>query len=258
MEKVIRKAAKCYLIKENQVVITRYKSGNKKEGYYDIPGGKIEEGELPKQTAIREMKEETGLQVENLTHKGKMLIEDKKIEAKHHKLIQKAIDIMKAVDDPKHSFCHMMDVVEYTKEILKEVEADPEVCIIAAYWHDTGRIQQKKGHALISANLLKQEMELLGYDSDIINKCYKAIYKHSWKEEPETIEGIIVRDADKIDFVGGNRWIECIQNNCRFNKTLELLPKAKNDLLRLDVSKKIFERELYKLVILLHNEIFLK
>lgn len=35
--------------------------GNKKEGYYDIPGGKFEDGEIPKQTAIREMKEETGI-----------------------------------------------------------------------------------------------------------------------------------------------------------------------------------------------------
>ena len=29
------------LIKDNKIVVTRYKSGNKKEGYYDIPGGKI-------------------------------------------------------------------------------------------------------------------------------------------------------------------------------------------------------------------------
>ena len=36
------------------------KRGNKKN-YYDIPGGKIEDGEVSEQTAIREMKEETGL-----------------------------------------------------------------------------------------------------------------------------------------------------------------------------------------------------
>ena len=45
MEKTIRKAAKCFLIQENKVVAICYKSGNKKEGYYDIPGGKIEKGE---------------------------------------------------------------------------------------------------------------------------------------------------------------------------------------------------------------------
>ena len=74
MDKPIRKAVRCYFIKENNVVVTRYKQGNK-EGYYDIPGGKIEEGELPEQTAIREMKEETGLVVKDLTYKGNMIIE---------------------------------------------------------------------------------------------------------------------------------------------------------------------------------------
>ena len=66
---------KCYLIKDNEVVVTKYKKGNKKEGYYDIPGGKIEEGESPKQTAIREMKEETGIEIQNLKYKGIMTIE---------------------------------------------------------------------------------------------------------------------------------------------------------------------------------------
>ena len=74
MNKPIRKAVRCYLIKDNNVVATKYKQGNK-EGYYDIPGGKIEEGELPEQTAIREMKEETGLDVKNLKYKGNMIIE---------------------------------------------------------------------------------------------------------------------------------------------------------------------------------------
>ena len=70
MDKPIRKAVRCYLIKDNEVVVTKYKKGNKKEGYYDIPGGKIEEGEIPKQTAIREMKEETGIEIQNLKYKG--------------------------------------------------------------------------------------------------------------------------------------------------------------------------------------------
>lgn len=74
-EKKIRKAVRCFLIKDNKVVVTKYKEGNRKEGYYDIPGGKIEEGEIPEQTAIREMKEETGIDIKNLKHKGIMTID---------------------------------------------------------------------------------------------------------------------------------------------------------------------------------------
>ncbi len=75
MDKPIRKAVRCYLIKDNKVVVIKYKKGNKKEGYYDIPGGRIEDGEIPKQTAIREVKEETGIDIKNLKYKGIMTVE---------------------------------------------------------------------------------------------------------------------------------------------------------------------------------------
>lgn len=75
MDKPVRKAVRCYLIKDNRVVVTKYKEGNKKAGYYEIPGGKIETGETPEQTAIREMKEETGITIENLKYKGNMTVE---------------------------------------------------------------------------------------------------------------------------------------------------------------------------------------
>lgn len=66
--------------------------------------------------------------------------EFKEMEEKNKVLIEKAIEIMKQVPDPKHSFSHMEAVVKYTKEILETVEeADKEVCIISAYWHDVGR-----------------------------------------------------------------------------------------------------------------------
>lgn len=67
--KPIRKAVKCCLIENGKIVITKYLQGNK-IGYYDIPGGKIEEGETPEETAIREMKEETGMDVSDLVKKG--------------------------------------------------------------------------------------------------------------------------------------------------------------------------------------------
>ncbi len=180
----------------------------------------------------------------------------KEIEYKHKLLIEKAINTMKLVEDPKHSLSHVLQVVQYTKEILENVEADNEVCIISAYWHDVGRLEQEKGHALISAELLKKEMTKLGYDSEIIDKCYKAIYKHGWKEKPETLEGIIIRDADKIDFVGISRWEECIKTNCKFRKILDLLPTMREKLLNLEISKKIFDREIGNLVVFLHNKLF--
>lgn len=74
-EKPIRNAVRCILIENEKVVVTKYKGSNKKAGYYEIPGGKIEEGETPEEAAIREFKEETGMCVTNLRRRGTLVIE---------------------------------------------------------------------------------------------------------------------------------------------------------------------------------------
>lgn len=70
-----RHAVRCFLIENGSVVVTKYNEENPKAGYYEIPGGKIEEKEFPRDTAIREVKEETGMDIKNLTYKGKMTLE---------------------------------------------------------------------------------------------------------------------------------------------------------------------------------------
>ncbi|MBQ8298556.1 MAG: NUDIX domain-containing protein [Clostridia bacterium] len=75
MEKTIRKAVRCYLIKDEKILVVKYKNDNNKKDFYDIPGGKIEEGETPEQTVIREMNEETGVMPKNIKNKGRMVIE---------------------------------------------------------------------------------------------------------------------------------------------------------------------------------------
>ena len=59
MNKKIRHAVRTYLIENDKVVAIEYQDHD--VGYFDIPGGKIEEGETPEETSIREFKEETGM-----------------------------------------------------------------------------------------------------------------------------------------------------------------------------------------------------
>lgn len=40
------------------------------DGFYNFPGGKLDEGETPEEGAIREVKEETGLEINNLKNIG--------------------------------------------------------------------------------------------------------------------------------------------------------------------------------------------
>ena len=73
MNKKIRKAVRTYLIKNNKVVVIRYKQHD--NGYYNIPGGKIEDGETPDETSIREFKEETGIIITKQHYIGHNTIE---------------------------------------------------------------------------------------------------------------------------------------------------------------------------------------
>lgn len=65
-------ATLCYLTKDQKtLMIYRNKKENDyHEGKYNGLGGKFEQGESPEDCAIREIKEESGLDVEHLTLKG--------------------------------------------------------------------------------------------------------------------------------------------------------------------------------------------
>jgi mutator protein MutT len=72
--KPIRKAVRTYLFKDNKIMAIKYIT-EECFGYYDVPGGKIEEGETPEQAAIREFKEETGIEISNPMYAGNMIAE---------------------------------------------------------------------------------------------------------------------------------------------------------------------------------------
>ena len=74
INKKIRKAVRTFLINDNKVVATKYKT-EKNLDYYDIPGGKIEDAETSLEASIREFKEETGIQIISQQYKGNVIIE---------------------------------------------------------------------------------------------------------------------------------------------------------------------------------------
>ena len=74
-------------------------------------------------------------------------------------------------------------------------------------------------------------MEKLGYDESFIDKCYQAVVYHKWNMEPKTLEGKIVKDADKIGFIGLNRWKSCIESNTSLDNIMELLPRLRDEFL---------------------------
>lgn len=73
--KPVRKAVRTFLINDNKVIAIKYTTNDYKQDFYDIPGGGIEKGETSEQTAIREFKEETGMEIINPKYAGNLVIE---------------------------------------------------------------------------------------------------------------------------------------------------------------------------------------
>ena len=171
------------------------------------------------------------------------------IEEKNEVLISKAKTYMESIDDKMHDISHMEDVVLYTKRLLEilDLDVDKEVCIISAYFHDVGRIKLNEGHEKLSADMLKEELEKLNYNENLIDKCYQAVVYHKWDMEPKTLEGKIVKDADKIGFIGLNRWKACVESKTSLDNIMELLPRLRDEFLYFPESRKIYDEEMVKL-----------
>lgn len=71
MNKNVRHAVRVFAIKNGQIVCIKYKNINK--DFFDIPGGKIEDGETAIEACIREFKEETGMDIDDVNFMGKVM-----------------------------------------------------------------------------------------------------------------------------------------------------------------------------------------
>jgi len=74
-DKKVRKSTRCYAIHDGKVVTIKYKNKERFNGWYDLPGGKIEIGETADECAKREFYEETGLTITDLENCGNLILE---------------------------------------------------------------------------------------------------------------------------------------------------------------------------------------
>ena len=73
---------------------------------------------------------------------------------------------------------------------------------------------------------------------------------------PETIEGLTIKDADKLAWLGSGRWKSCLDSGQDLDSIIELLPKLRNDILYFEESRKIYDRDIVKLVNTLYRRIY--
>ncbi len=97
-------ATLCFVVRDGEVLLIEKRRGLG-EGWYNGPGGKLEDGETARECAIREVREEVGIEVTDLERAGELTF---------------------TLDGAVHTVCHVFRTGEFTGEPTASPEARPE------------------------------------------------------------------------------------------------------------------------------------
>lgn len=191
-----------------------------------------------------------------------MKIDIEEIVNKHKIVINKGIKLNKQVKNEGHGYQRTLDIIDNMQDIIEGLPEDTKVnieaCIIAGYWLDVGRGFSNEHPEKISADMLSEALAKENYEKKFIKTCYEAIIHHRWNMIPNTLEGHLVKDADKISFIGVERWKECIEKKQRIDLTMKLLGTLRNEMLYFNISKTIYDEKIVDLLQFLYDYIFKK
>ena len=99
-------ATLCFVIDGEDVLLIEKRRGLG-EGWYNGPGGKLEDGETPRACAVREVREEVGLELEPAA-------------------LERAGKLTFRLDDEVHTVCHVFRTEEFAGTPEATEEARPE------------------------------------------------------------------------------------------------------------------------------------
>lgn len=122
--------------------------------------------------------------------------------------VREAQKLMLSFNDPVHNIEHVVRVYDWCMKLAESYpEADKKVLRIAAFWHDVGRKNPSDkidDHHLKSGQMVKEYLELKISNQDFIEKVVSAVENHTSSSRPKTIEGKILKDADKLAWFSVN------------------------------------------------------
>lgn len=147
--------------------------------------------------------------------------------------------------DPSHGFSHAQRVVANAALISTAVGyPDADLIAVCAWWHDVGRLVDPD-HEELSGILAYFDLRGRGVAEPVCETVHHAVRLHRWDMRPNSIEGKILRDADKLDFLSWERWEEGMRagqwQSVRTKQ--QLLPRLRG-LLELEAARAIYDQRI--------------
>jgi hypothetical protein len=159
--------------------------------------------------------------------------------------IKRAKEYLSQADDISHGGAHVESMLKFARQIASHnPETNIDLLEIACWWHDVGRLYPGDNHESISAKMARDELKKIGFSADLAEQAYLAIAYHDMSDEPTTLEGKILKDADKLDYLPIWRWEDCIRRKTMMgiNATLRNIPNLRNHKLHFEISKEMFDK----------------
>lgn len=102
--------------------------------------------------------------------------------------------------DTLHAVSHHQQVWDNCNWIVEQegLNPDMEVLEVAAWWHDVERGSD-------GFTLMQETLRQLGAKEEFIGKVLGAVGSHSFGQNQETLEGKILYDADKLEYLSVDR-----------------------------------------------------
>jgi len=101
-----------------------------------------------------------------------------------------------------HGLEHTQRVFKMCKILGEQLDVDMDVLLSAAILHDVSR--EQSNHAFIGSMKAKEILKKYDFDEDQIERIAQVINTHSFSSgnSPNSLEGKILSDADKLDALG--------------------------------------------------------
>lgn len=164
--------------------------------------------------------------------------------------IAKAKSYYKGYKDVIHDLSHTERVVHNAHEIAKALGySDLDFLELCIYWHDVARTLGKEPHEEAGAVMVRDDLLGRGVSQDLADSAYEAIRFHKSSANPVTIEGKIIRDADKLEIFSVVRWQKaqqagwpdyCVDDLKKTVENINRYPSA----FTFDYTKKLYEKKL--------------
>lgn len=125
--------------------------------------------------------------------------------------IAEAKSLYKGFYDVIHDWEHSERVAVNARLIADNIGyKDKAFLELCALWHDAARTQGfTDGHEEEGAIMARKDLLARGADEKLADRVYEAIRFHKSTSNPTTVEGKILRDADKLDIFTVRRWKKC-------------------------------------------------